>query len=152
MSPFKKAGDSDPPVVPLHPRQPPLVHRDLYHHQIRWRNGKRKEKRFPSRLDPQCILFFFYMSLQHLLPANKGYFTWQQDWIWHHWVYFDSSNFFKKFQWLMHEWAIWNIPFNRVGEFRATTAEIEPYCKGIKDTWWDTKQGKRLKKRAHCAK
>jgi hypothetical protein len=42
--------------------------------------------------------------------------------------------FFEKFQWLMHEWAIWNIPFNYVGEFRPTMREIEPSCKEIKDT------------------
>jgi hypothetical protein len=42
--------------MPLHPRHPPLVQRDLDHHQvparahrrIRWGNGKQKKK-FPSR-------------------------------------------------------------------------------------------------------
>jgi hypothetical protein len=52
-SPFKEAGDGYPPVVPLHPRQPPLVHRDLDHHEMAARahrqiRQKRKEERFPS--------------------------------------------------------------------------------------------------------
>jgi hypothetical protein len=34
MPPLIEAGDGDPPLVPLHPLMPPLVHCDLDHHQM----------------------------------------------------------------------------------------------------------------------